>query len=483
MEATWQNRLRLKREAGVSMRGRDNKNPALHLTLSWHAGDHPTPEHMKETALSALKAIGLEDHQVLMAAHEDKNHLHVHMVINTVHPETGRTAPMKYTKERLSRWAEAYEKEHGIHCEQRIENNEKRDRLKEQRQLNANEILTAAEQGRELPARMPYAPIKDHSPTRSRWFKTKELEILTAAQRSREVPDGVPRAPSGHPPPDGALMIDAKDLVRLQDAMRQRYGRPDHDAARRDLEARHDNEHAILAENTVNALRQADKAVSEKFRPRWRDLYREQEREIAYLENTTTHHVIRRNSIRTTQNHRGRGLMERAVYVYRNRDRLGSGTSLNTKQVAELIRNPDKLMQAVKSCHTRERQALGSHRNLETRKRMDKIRRAYDVKRREMTDRHDRELVELNKQQRDQIGIDLWHDEAQKQMAAELGIEIKPLPRRQPRFDRTPEQDRVADQFKDAAEPAPLSRAEQIRRDMEAWRRRNRGRDFGRDLE
>ena len=153
MEATWQNRMRLKRAAGISMRGRDNKDPVLHMTLSWHADDKPTPEHMKETARAALKALGLEEHQVLMAGHDDKNHMHAHLVINTVHPETGRTAPMKYTKERLSRWAEAYEKEHGVHCEQRIENNKERDRLKDQRSANANDILMAAEQEQRAPPR------------------------------------------------------------------------------------------------------------------------------------------------------------------------------------------------------------------------------------------------------------------------------------------------------------------------------------------
>ena len=54
--------------------------------------------------------------------------MHVHIVVNTVHPETGMTAPLKFTKLELSKWAEAYEREHGIHCEERIRNNEERRR-------------------------------------------------------------------------------------------------------------------------------------------------------------------------------------------------------------------------------------------------------------------------------------------------------------------------------------------------------------------
>lgn len=66
---------------------------------------------MRETALSCLNALGLGEHQAVMAAHSDKEHLHVHIVVNTIHPETGMTAPLKYSKEKLSRWVEAYERQ------------------------------------------------------------------------------------------------------------------------------------------------------------------------------------------------------------------------------------------------------------------------------------------------------------------------------------------------------------------------------------
>jgi Relaxase/Mobilisation nuclease domain len=117
MFETWRDRTKLKREAGVDLRGRDNKTPVLHYTLSWALDEKPTAEHMKETALSSLKALKLDQHQALIVAHGDKEHVHLHVVANTVHPETGRTAPLKYAKLALSRWAEAYEREHGIHCQ------------------------------------------------------------------------------------------------------------------------------------------------------------------------------------------------------------------------------------------------------------------------------------------------------------------------------------------------------------------------------
>ncbi len=136
MYETWNNRTALKIAAGVDLRGRDNKNPVFHYTLSWHPEDKPSREHMTEAALSSLKALKLEAHQALMAAHNDTEHPHVHIIVNTVHPETGRTAPLKHTRLALSRWAEEYERAHGIHCEQRIENNAKREIAKEERKAN-----------------------------------------------------------------------------------------------------------------------------------------------------------------------------------------------------------------------------------------------------------------------------------------------------------------------------------------------------------
>ncbi|MCZ7593663.1 MAG: relaxase/mobilization nuclease domain-containing protein [Hyphomicrobium sp.] len=83
----------IKELAGKDARGRKNTRPVLHYTLSWAASDNPSPEHMRETALSSLKALDLLGHQVLMAAHSDKEHLHVHIVVNSIHPDTGLTAP------------------------------------------------------------------------------------------------------------------------------------------------------------------------------------------------------------------------------------------------------------------------------------------------------------------------------------------------------------------------------------------------------
>jgi hypothetical protein len=88
-----------------------------------------------------LKALGLQDHQAVLAAHHDKEHLHVHIVVNTVNPDTGITAGLKFTKLDLSKWAEAYEREFGIHCQERVKNNAERDRHARKRRREPSDLL------------------------------------------------------------------------------------------------------------------------------------------------------------------------------------------------------------------------------------------------------------------------------------------------------------------------------------------------------
>lgn len=45
---------------------------------------------MMEAADYLIKAMGLEEHQAIIAIHRDKAEAHFHVVVNTVHPATGK---------------------------------------------------------------------------------------------------------------------------------------------------------------------------------------------------------------------------------------------------------------------------------------------------------------------------------------------------------------------------------------------------------
>lgn len=116
----------LKEQAGLGAGGRQLKNAAKHFSLNWHPSESPSREHMIETVKSFLKHMGWDEHQAILAGHKDKQP-HVHVLVNAVHPETGRALDTSFEKRRASDWALQYERDHElIFCEQRLVPKEER---------------------------------------------------------------------------------------------------------------------------------------------------------------------------------------------------------------------------------------------------------------------------------------------------------------------------------------------------------------------
>jgi hypothetical protein len=64
-----------------------------------------------------------QEHQAVLVAHDDKPYKHVHVMLNTVHPETGLRLDDGFEKRRAQAWALEYEREQGrVYCEQRLKN-------------------------------------------------------------------------------------------------------------------------------------------------------------------------------------------------------------------------------------------------------------------------------------------------------------------------------------------------------------------------
>jgi hypothetical protein len=303
MFETYKHRALLKQKAGVDSRGRDNKNPVLHYSLAWHATDNPDPEHMKAMALDSLKALGLSEHEALIAGHSDKEHHHVHVVVNTVHPWTGRTAALKFTKMEFSRWAEAYEKEYGIHCQKRIENNERRRAIARLRESEKEKIALALLSGKKPPERAPFEPINDNSPNRRRWLERKEI---------------IGRMKALHAELDAGQKIERDETWTQQKAERDALDYATHDK-----------------------LDHAREIIRKESAKKWTALYRVQGPEKADLKKKNGHPL------------------ERAVFVFKHRARLaGRGEALTMRRMIPLILSAKKLKQRLERIHWRESRAI-----------------------------------------------------------------------------------------------------------------------------
>ena len=168
--ATAMDQHRLKVQAGVSLAGRKSDKHVLHFTLAWHPDQTPDKAEMLRAADGAIAALGATDRQALLVAHNDEEHTHLHICLNRVSPNDGRHLSSSKEKLNLSRWAESYERETGIYCENRIVNNAQRDRKlyircpkdKARHLLNAPEQVAANDNG-SLSALHREQKAKDHA--------------------------------------------------------------------------------------------------------------------------------------------------------------------------------------------------------------------------------------------------------------------------------------------------------------------------------
>lgn len=117
----------LKRAAGAKRAGGRSEKPVFCFSLSWHPEEEPQQWDMVSAGRRALAALGLAEHETVMVSHRDEAHPHLHLIVNVINPNDGRANSLRFSKRKLSQWAEEYEREHGkIYCQQRVENNERR---------------------------------------------------------------------------------------------------------------------------------------------------------------------------------------------------------------------------------------------------------------------------------------------------------------------------------------------------------------------
>ena len=65
------------------------EKPVYHIALSFDPNDRVDRATMERVADRVLERLGLAEHQAVIVAHRDREHAHVHVLVNRVHPETG----------------------------------------------------------------------------------------------------------------------------------------------------------------------------------------------------------------------------------------------------------------------------------------------------------------------------------------------------------------------------------------------------------
>lgn len=158
----------LKHAAGVVATGRKLEKPVYTYSLAWAQDETPSRDEMISAARDSLKVLGMEDQQAVLVSHNDTQHPHIHVILNRVHPETGRAASTSKDHLKLSKWAEAYERDQGkIRVQARVNHNARRARG----EFVKNENLTREE----------YSWVKQH--------RSLDPEAIREARAARQTKD------------------------------------------------------------------------------------------------------------------------------------------------------------------------------------------------------------------------------------------------------------------------------------------------------
>lgn len=70
------------------MNTRAKSDKTLHLVMSFPSGEKPSSEILKKCEEQVIKELGVNDYQRISVVHGDTDNLHVHIVINKIHPKT-----------------------------------------------------------------------------------------------------------------------------------------------------------------------------------------------------------------------------------------------------------------------------------------------------------------------------------------------------------------------------------------------------------
>jgi hypothetical protein len=100
--------------ATQAMNTRAQGDRTYHLVVSFAAGEKPSQEQFADIKETLCATIGLGAHQRLSAVHRDTSHLHIHVAINKIHPESFRLVEPYFDQRKLMAACEALEQKHGL---------------------------------------------------------------------------------------------------------------------------------------------------------------------------------------------------------------------------------------------------------------------------------------------------------------------------------------------------------------------------------
>ena len=96
----------------VAAQNKRSPQPAFHFLLSWPEFEKPEPEAIFDAAEHAIKALGLGQHQYIIAVHDNTDNRHCHIAVNRINPVTFKSQHLEWAKLSLHKAARESEIKH-----------------------------------------------------------------------------------------------------------------------------------------------------------------------------------------------------------------------------------------------------------------------------------------------------------------------------------------------------------------------------------
>lgn len=97
----------------VSQRNQRCKDPVYHYILSWPEKERPPVADIMAAARHTLAALGLQEHQCIVAIHANTDNIHAHVEVNRVHPRTFKAKHLEWAHKTLHKAAREMELKFG----------------------------------------------------------------------------------------------------------------------------------------------------------------------------------------------------------------------------------------------------------------------------------------------------------------------------------------------------------------------------------
>lgn len=254
MAATAKSQNELKRAAGIRAGRHAKEGAVMHVVIAFDKDEPRDRDTMIGAADELLSHLGVDpkkmrgkskpkrkqfadEHQVVMYAHNDTENPHIHLMVNTVHPEHGVKLPSSNDQLKAQKWALKFSKRHGTDHktparEENAKMREDGEYVKGQRRKSRN----VYEQEKALAQ-----PANDNG----------QKEAVQSAQRKK----------------DAALALRGRSMATM------------HKRALETLIGNHEERKAALGRALKKETNKLKAQIREEYRPKWRDLKKRQQAE------------------------------------------------------------------------------------------------------------------------------------------------------------------------------------------------------------